>query len=34
MKVRVVTESGGCLTQEQGKQYDIDILPMQRGQNL
>ena len=29
MKVRVVTESGGCLTQEQGKQYDIDILPMQ-----
>lgn len=29
MKVRVLTESGSCLTQEQAKQFDIDVLPMQ-----
>ncbi|MBB5183727.1 DegV family protein [Catenisphaera adipataccumulans] len=28
-KVRVVTESGGCLTRKQAADLDIDILPMQ-----
>lgn len=29
MKIRVLTDSGGCLSQEQAKQYDIDYLPLQ-----
>lgn len=29
MKIRVVTESGSCLTQKQAKEWDIDVLPMQ-----